>query len=87
MRLSQPPLHQRTDRAEIHLAGVARFQRRHHLAHVADAGRPGFSHSRVDRRRTLSFSFNGRAYQGLEGDTLASVLLANGVSMVARSWK
>ncbi|OGB17001.1 MAG: sarcosine oxidase subunit alpha [Burkholderiales bacterium RIFCSPLOWO2_12_67_14] len=42
---------------------------------------------RVDRRRTLSFSFNGRAYQGLEGDTLASALLANGVSMVARSWK
>lgn len=42
---------------------------------------------RVDRRRTLNFNFNGRAYQGLEGDTLASALLANGVSMVARSWK
>ncbi len=42
---------------------------------------------RIDRRRTLNFIFNGRAYQGLEGDTLASALLANGVSMVARSWK
>lgn len=42
---------------------------------------------RIDRRRTLNFNFNGRAYQGLEGDTLASALLANGVSMVARSWK
>jgi sarcosine oxidase, subunit alpha len=42
---------------------------------------------RVDRRRPLNFSFNGRPYQGLEGDTLASALLANGVSMVARSWK
>ncbi|MBT9552504.1 MAG: sarcosine oxidase subunit alpha family protein [Hydrogenophaga sp.] len=42
---------------------------------------------RIDRRRSLNFSFNGRAYQGLEGDTLASALLANGVSMVARSWK
>jgi len=42
---------------------------------------------RIDRRRTLNFRFNGRAYQGYEGDTLASALLANGVSMVARSWK
>ncbi len=42
---------------------------------------------RIDRRRTINFHFNGRAYQGYEGDTLASALLANGVSMVARSWK
>ncbi len=42
---------------------------------------------RIDRRRTINFSFNGRAYQGFEGDTLASALLANGVSLVARSWK
>lgn len=42
---------------------------------------------RIDRRRPLQFRFNGRSYQGLEGDTLASALLANGVSMVARSWK
>lgn len=42
---------------------------------------------RINRRLTLNFNFNGRAYQGLEGDTLASALLANGVSMVARSWK
>lgn len=42
---------------------------------------------RIDRSRVLNFSFNGRAYQGLEGDTLASALLANGVCWVARSWK
>lgn len=42
---------------------------------------------RIDRRRAINFSFNGRAYQGLAGDTLASALLANGVSLVARSWK
>lgn len=42
---------------------------------------------RIDRQRVLNFSFNGRAYQGFEGDTLASALLANGVSLVARSWK
>lgn len=42
---------------------------------------------RIDRDRVINFSFNGRAYQGFEGDTLASALLANGVSLVARSWK
>lgn len=45
------------------------------------------SGGRVDRQRIVNFSFNGRAYKGLEGDTLASALLANGVSLVARSWK
>jgi sarcosine oxidase subunit alpha len=42
---------------------------------------------RVDRDRILNFTFNGRAYQGHPGDTLASALLASGVSVVARSWK
>ncbi len=42
---------------------------------------------RVDRSRPISFHFNGRSYQGLAGDTLASALLANGQSLVARSWK
>jgi sarcosine oxidase subunit alpha len=42
---------------------------------------------RIDRRRTLSFTFDGRRYQGCEGDTLASALLANGVHLVARSFK
>jgi len=42
---------------------------------------------RIDRSRVLRFSFNGRAYHGHPGDTLASALLANGVSLVARSWK
>jgi sarcosine oxidase, subunit alpha len=42
---------------------------------------------RVDRSRVLNFTFNGRSFQGCAGDTLASALLANGVSLVARSWK
>ena len=42
---------------------------------------------RIDRSRPLQFQFNGRAYTGYEGDTLASALLAAGQSMVARSWK
>src|SRR3954469_11818316 len=42
---------------------------------------------RIDRGKPLNFTFNGRAYQGYPGDTLASALLANGVRVVARSFK
>lgn len=42
---------------------------------------------RVDRSRPLRFTFNGVAYQGYAGDTLASALLANGVDIVNRSFK
>ncbi|GKW49606.1 sarcosine oxidase subunit alpha [Halomonas sp. NCCP-2165] len=42
---------------------------------------------RIDRSRKLSFTFNGKAYQGHAGDTLASALLANGVDIVNRSFK
>jgi sarcosine oxidase subunit alpha len=41
----------------------------------------------VDRSKTLRFRFDGREYEGHPGDTLASALLANGVRLVARSWK
>jgi len=41
----------------------------------------------VDRARSLSFSFDGRIYRGVQGDTLASALLANGVHLVGRSFK
>jgi heterotetrameric sarcosine oxidase gamma subunit len=41
----------------------------------------------VDRSRPLSFRFDGRAYQGFAGDTLASALLANGVRIFGRSFK
>ena len=42
---------------------------------------------RINRATPLSFKFNGRTYQGFQGDTLASALLANGVHFVARSFK
>ena len=42
---------------------------------------------RIDRTRPVSFSFNGKAYSGFDGDTLASALLANGVKLVGRSMK
>ena len=41
----------------------------------------------IDRDRPLGFTFNGRDLTGCEGDSLASALLANGVSMTARSFK
>jgi sarcosine oxidase subunit alpha len=40
---------------------------------------------RIDRGRPVAFTFDGQQYTGLRGDTLASALLANGVSIVARS--
>ena len=42
---------------------------------------------RINRAIPLTFTFNGRTYQGYQGDTLASALLANGLHFVARSWK
>jgi len=42
---------------------------------------------RIDRTTPLNFTFNGKAYKGVAGDTLASALLANGVDVVARSFK
>jgi sarcosine oxidase subunit alpha len=42
---------------------------------------------RVDRNRPLRFRFDGKAYSGFAGDTLASALLANGVHLVGRSFK
>ena len=43
--------------------------------------------SGIDRGRAIGFHFNGKRYTGYAGDTLASALLANGVTLVARSWK
>lgn len=41
----------------------------------------------VDRSKQLSFSFDRKAYNGFAGDTLASALMANGVTLVGRSFK
>jgi sarcosine oxidase subunit alpha len=42
---------------------------------------------RVARGHKIGFRFDGRDYAGLQGDTLASALLANGVHLVGRSFK
>ena len=41
----------------------------------------------IRRDKPISFIFNGSTLNGFEGDTLASALLANGVSTVSRSFK
>ncbi|KIC07626.1 sarcosine oxidase subunit alpha [Leisingera sp. ANG-M1] len=45
------------------------------------------SGGRINRNRKLRFRFNGKVYEGFEGDTLASALIANGVLVTARSFK
>ncbi|YBV96487.1 sarcosine oxidase subunit alpha [Phyllobacteriaceae bacterium JZ32] len=42
---------------------------------------------RLTPARAVRFTFDGQHFTGLEGDTLASALLANGVHLVGRSFK
>ncbi|WP_353230863.1 2Fe-2S iron-sulfur cluster-binding protein [Novosphingobium sp.] len=42
---------------------------------------------RVDRARALTFQFDGQSHQGFAGDTLASALVASGVTLFGRSFK
>lgn len=41
----------------------------------------------IDRTKPIGFTFDGKAYQGFEGDNVASALLAAGVRIFARSFK
>lgn len=41
----------------------------------------------VDRGRPLSFTFDGRSHTGFQGDTLASALIASGLTVLGRSFK
>ena len=45
------------------------------------------SAGRIDPNRAISFALDGKALRGLKGDTLASALLANGVTLIGRSFK
>jgi len=42
---------------------------------------------RVDHARSVRFTFDGKTYTGLAGDTLAAALLANGIHLMGRSFK
>ncbi len=41
----------------------------------------------IDRSKAVTFRFDGRSYQGFQGDTVASALLANGQKLMGRSFK
>ncbi|MEQ9491881.1 MAG: sarcosine oxidase subunit alpha family protein [Alphaproteobacteria bacterium] len=41
----------------------------------------------IDRSKPVTFTYDGKRYQGYKGDTLASALLANDVRLVGRSFK
>ena len=45
------------------------------------------SGGQIDRNAPLKFMFDGKFYQGYQGDTLASALLANNVRLMGRSFK
>ncbi len=42
---------------------------------------------RINRDKRIRFTFDGVSYEGFEGDTVASALLANGVHLMGRSFK
>src|SRR5580692_4097842 len=42
---------------------------------------------RIARDQPLTFALEGRTLSGFAGDTLASALLANGITLVGRSFK
>ena len=42
---------------------------------------------RIDRKRPIAFTLDGRRLEGFAGDTLASALMAAGVTLVGRSFK
>ena len=50
-------------------------------------GNQASSQARIDKNKPISFSFNGKNYEGFYGDTIASALLANNVNIVGRSFK
>ena len=41
----------------------------------------------VDHEKTVNFEFDGKSYQGLQGDSIASALVANNRWLMSRSFK
>ncbi|MCH2096508.1 MAG: sarcosine oxidase subunit alpha family protein [Rhodobacteraceae bacterium] len=44
-------------------------------------------YGRIDRSVPVTFSFDGKSFVGFQGDTLASALLANDITLMGRSFK
>jgi sarcosine oxidase subunit alpha len=45
------------------------------------------SHERIDRSRTVAFTFRGKSVEGFAGDTIGSALYASGQRIFSRSFK
>ncbi|TGV63868.1 sarcosine oxidase subunit alpha, partial [Mesorhizobium sp. M2D.F.Ca.ET.160.01.1.1] len=43
--------------------------------------------SRIDRSRRIRFTFEGKSFEGYEGDSIASALAASGQWVLSRSFK
>ncbi len=54
---------------------------------LALPGSHRIGHGLLSSEQSLTFTFNGRPYRAMAGDTLASALLANGQQLVGRSFK
>ena len=44
-------------------------------------------HERLDRSRTVRFTFQGKSIEAFEGDTIGSALYASGQRVFSRSFK
>src|SRR5664279_3240806 len=74
----RPGYSQRSDRGDVSTGRGAAFMTQPFRSAIG---------GRIDRERPLRFTFDGRSLEGFAGDTLASALLANDVSLVGRSFK
>ena len=41
----------------------------------------------IDPNKPIEFTFDGKTYNGFEGDTLSSAMISSGEMMMARSFK
>ncbi len=57
------------------------------MTHAAPFRLPAAPGQLVDRTKPLEFTFDGRRYGGFSGDSIASALAANGVTLLSRSFK
>ncbi len=57
------------------------------MSAASDFRLPAPAGSLIERGTPVGFRFEGRRYEGLAGDTLASALAANGVHLLSRSFK
>ncbi|MCU0732431.1 MAG: 2Fe-2S iron-sulfur cluster-binding protein, partial [Hyphomonas sp.] len=55
-------------------------------SHSGRIQKPGFG-LLIDQTKPLSFTFDGRLFNGFDGDTIASALYANGQALLSRSFK